>query len=316
MIIVSAVKLGERLTELKKEFEDHTFIEREKLSQLTEKDMQTVEALISNETSLSEEVLNKMPNLKWLMWYVAGVNTLPLDYLKERGIILTNARGVHKVQISEFIFAYLMEDYKNLQLYRELQQQKGYKTKVRHAELFSQTIAFLGTGEIPSRTAMIAKAFGMTTIGINTNGRAVENFDETYSIEERQKAFKAADIIVNVLPETKETIDLLTKDDFEAMGEKALFINVGRGTVVKEDILLEALKNNVIRKAALDVYYHEPLEPNHPLYQLDNVIMTPHITGNSTHYNDRATEIFRHNLKTGIDHKDQFINIINFDKGY
>lgn len=316
MIIVSTVKLDERIEQLKEEFSEHTFISRDKLEQLTADDLQQVEVLIANETSLSKEQLEQMPNLKWLMWYVAGVNALPLDYLKERNIILTNARGVHKVQISEFIFAYMMEDYKNLLCYHELQQQKGYKTNIRHAELYGQTIAFLGTGEIPGRTAMIAKAFGMKTIGINTDGRAVEHFDEVYSIDERREAFEAADIIVNVLPETQQTIDLLSREDFEAMGQDALFINVGRGTVVKEELLVEVLKEKVIRKAALDVYYQEPLTTDNPLYELGNVIMTPHITGNSRHYNDRATDIFVRNLRRGLEHKEHFENIVSYDKGY
>ena len=118
------------------------------------------------------------------------------------------------------------------------------------------------------------------------------------------------------MPETEKTIDLLTIEDFQAMGEDALFINVGRGTVTKEEVLIKVLQDKVIRKACLDVYYNEPLEPTNCLYALDNVIMTPHITGNSVHYNRRATEIFKKNLSVGIENEADFVNKVDVSKGY
>ena len=177
-------------------------------------------------------------------------------------------------------------------------------------------ICFLGTGEIAVRAARLAQAFGMKTIGINTDGRSIEHFDETVQLADRETAFREADIIVNVLPETEQTTELLTMDDFKAMGDSALFINVGRGTVVNESVLIAALTNRVIRKAALDVYYDEPLDSSHLLYELDNVIMTPHITGLSRRYNERATEILKQNMRMGIDNSDKFVNLVDYDKGY
>ncbi|UTH13373.1 NAD(P)-dependent oxidoreductase [Macrococcus equipercicus] len=316
MKIVSTVKLKHLLDELKDEFNEHEFIERESLDYLTPEDLSSVEVLIAQQTKLDEALLGQMPKLKWLVWYVAGVNKLPLSYMKERGIILTNARGIHKIQIAEFIFAYIMADYKYLAEFQELQENRGYKTAIRTSELYEQAICFIGTGEIAKNAARIARAFGMKTIGVNTDGRSVEHFNETEPLTNRRSAFTQADIIVNVLPETAETIELLTREDFEAMGKDALFINVGRGTVVAEDTLVKVLENRVIRKAALDVYEHEPLNEDNPLYQLANVIMTPHITGLSRHYNARATNIFKGNLKKGIEHSSAFINLVDYDKGY
>lgn len=315
MNIISNVKLGEILKDLKVQYPEHSF-RSIALKDMTEEDKKSMDILISHDGRVDEAFLSQCPNLKWIAWYAAGVNKLPLETIKERNIILTNARGVHKIQISEYIFSYIMTDYKNVLEYYNLQQAKGFKTDIRHKELFEQTICFIGTGEIPSYAARIAQAFNMKVIGINTTGQDKAHFDEVYAIEERIQAFEQSDIIVNVLPETASTIDLLKAEDFKAMGSDALFINVGRGTVVKEDILMQALKDKVIRFACLDVFYNEPLEADHPLYTLDNVIMTPHITGLSTHYNQRATNIFIDNMNMGIDNKDNFKNLVDLNKGY
>lgn len=316
MKVISTIDLKELIDELAAQYPEHQFIQRNGFDGLTDEDIQTMDIIITYDSKLDETIINRANSLKWIAWYAAGVNKLPLSLINEKGIILTNARGVHKIQISEYIFSYIMTDYKNVIPYYELQQDKGYKTKIRHKELFEQTITFIGTGEIPEYAARIAKAFGMKVIGINTDGRNIPGFDHVYSIKDRIKAFVQSDIIVNVLPETEKTIDLLTIEDFQAMGQSALFINVGRGTVTKEEVLIQALQDKVIRKACLDVYYNEPLEPNNPLYELDNVIMTPHITGNSIHYNRRATEIFKKNLSIGIENKTDFVNKVDVTKGY
>ncbi|RAI80012.1 hydroxyacid dehydrogenase [Macrococcoides goetzii] len=316
MKVISTIDLKELIDELREQYPEHQFIQREGFDLLTDEDIQTMEVIITYDSKLNETIINKAKNLKWIAWYAAGVNKLPLSLINDKGITLTNARGVHKIQISEYIFSYIMTDYKNVIPYYELQQEKGYKTKIRHKELFEQTITFIGTGEIPQYAAHIAKTFGMKVIGLNTDGRKISGFDEVYAIDDRAKAFVQSDIIVNVLPETDKTIDLLTIEDFQKMGEDALFINVGRGTITKEEVLIKALQDKIIRKACLDVYYNEPLEPTNPLYALDNVIMTPHITGNSVHYNRRATEIFKKNLSVGIENEADFVNKVDVSKGY
>ncbi|RXK17734.1 NAD(P)-dependent oxidoreductase [Macrococcus sp. DPC7161] len=315
MYIISTVKLGNILDDLKHKFPNHQF-KQCKLDELTDKDKENVEILISYDNKVDEKFLKSCKNLKWIAWYAAGVNHLPLDYIKSRDIILTNAKGVHKIQISEYIMSYIMTDYKSVIDFYELQQEKGYQTKIRHKELFNETICFLGTGQIAQAAAQKCKAFDMHVIGVNTDGRAVDSFDETYPTDDRQTAFKKSNIIVNVLPETKDTFHLISKQDFEAMGDEALFINVGRGSIVEEKVLVDVLKNNIIRKAAIDVYENEPLSPENDLYTLKNIIMTPHITGLSQHYNTRATEIFEFNLDLGIENKQAFKNLVNLEAGY
>lgn len=318
MKIVSTVNLKQQLERLQQQFPNDEIIEREKLMNITEEDKKTINILITHDSRLDESLLEEMPNLKWIAWFAAGVNKLPLKYIQSKGILLTNAKGIHQIPIAEYIFAYIMADFKKLYEFHQHQQERGFKTLLRQRELFGTTIAFLGTGKIASNAARIAQSFGMKTIGINTNGRAVTYFESTYAVIDRQSAFKEADIIVNVLPETDTTKHLITSDDFKAMGEDALFINVGRGTIVEERILLEALQSGTIRRAALDVFETEPLDKNNPLYDLpvNEVIMTPHITGVSPKYNERATSQFIKNYKIGLNEVEKWQNIINFDKGY
>lgn len=316
MKIVSTINLKHIFDDLIKQYPEHVFIHRDGFDKLTTEDIETMDVIITYDSKLNEQVIKQAHNLKWIAWFAAGVNKLPLKTIAEKNIILTNARGVHKIQISEYIFSYIMTDYKNVIPYYNLQQERGYKTKIRHKELFESTICFVGTGEIPQYAAHLAQSFGMKVLGINTNGRAIDGFDKVFAIGERKEAFNTADIIVNVLPETKDTIDLLTLEDFEAMGEEALFINVGRGTITKEEVLIKALKENIIRKACLDVFYQEPLEPSNQLYELNNVIMTPHITGNSVNYNKRATAIFEENLNKGLSDRANFVNLVDLNKGY
>lgn len=116
----------------------------------------------------------------------------------------------------------------------------------------------MGTGAIAQRAAYLAKAFGMKVIGVSKSGKNVEQFDEVYTIEELDDVIEKANIIVNALPETEETIYLLKRKDFIQMDNNALFINVGRGTIVDEEVLINVLKDRLIRHAYLDV-----LKKNH-----------------------------------------------------
>lgn len=156
----------------------------------------------------------------------------------------------------------------------------------------------------------------MQVIGLSNSGKDKEWFDEVYKIEKLNEVIGEVDIIINALPETNETIHLLQYDHFKQMSNDALFINVGRGTIVKETTILKVLKENLIRHAYLDVFENEPLDENNPLYELDNVTITAHITGNDNNINKEVTDIFVNNLKHFLNNKDLIENIVDLNKGY
>ncbi|MBU6114437.1 phosphoglycerate dehydrogenase [Mammaliicoccus lentus] len=279
--------------------------------------LKEADVLVAYHSEVDETFLDKCKNLKLIAWFATGVNNLPLDYIDKRGIKLTNARGVHAIQIAEFIFGYIFNDIKLFKETYEAQKNHEFKHKLNPGSIYNKTILFLGTGKIPERTARIAKAFNMNVIGINTTGHKVDEFDEVYSIEERGKVYHKADFIVNVLPETDNTVHLLDEQDFKSMNDDVHFINVGRGTVVSEDVLVKALENKEIRHVSIDVFEIEPLPEDSKLYDMENVTITPHITGNDNRNMERCADILIENLNKMIENDNSELNNeVNIQSGY
>lgn len=317
MKVVTLMRLKDQEERLISAFPNIEFTFYKYPGEADERVLAEADVLVSYHSELNQMLLEKCKNLKLIAWYATGVNRLPLDYIEERGIILTNAKGVHAIQIAEFVFAYILNDIKLFKETYEAQKRHAFLNKLTPDSINEKTILFLGTGKIPQQTAKIARAFNMNIIGINTDGRHIDGFDEVYSIEERRHVFARADFIVNVLPETKETIHLLDEEDFKAMNNHAHFINVGRGTIISEAVLVEALKKEEIRFASIDVFEEEPLVETSQLYDMDNVMITPHITGNDKNNLIRSTDILIDNLKQLADKKNStFKNVVNTKQGY
>ncbi|MFB3176998.1 phosphoglycerate dehydrogenase [Staphylococcus pseudintermedius] len=316
MLVVSLMRLDDQETRLQEAFPHVDFKFYKHPSQLPEEVHQQMDVLISYHPEVDAAFIENAPNLKWIAWYATGVNRLPFETLKKREIQLTNARGVHAQQLTEFLFAYILDDYKELKSIYEEQQARIYNHKRVTPSVKGQHILFLGTGKIPQRASQIAKILGMKTIGLNTTGHAAEYFDETYPISERHHIYKEVDIVVNLLPETTDTRYLLTVEDFKAMNQHTLFVNLGRGTIAQESVIVDALKNKSIRKAYLDVFEQEPLESDSELYQLDNVFLTPHISGSHVDNKKLATDIFSNNLKSFLSNGNLIENKVNIDRGY
>ena len=162
----------------------------------------------------------------------------------------------------------------------------------------------------------LAKAFRMKTIGVNRSGKGVGNIDELYLTEQMMDALPKADFIVSILPSTPKTKRLLSKDHFVAMKNTAVFINIGRGDLVDEFLLLRALEKNEIAHAFLDVFEKEPLVKDHPFWKMKNVTVTPHLSSVTQNYLPRALEIFKHNLNTYLNKTGDYMNVIDLKKGY
>ncbi|HCG74275.1 MULTISPECIES: phosphoglycerate dehydrogenase [Staphylococcus] len=316
MKIVSLIRLKDLEDELIKKFPNEEFKFYKKAETIPTEDRETLDILIGYDGSIDEAFIEECKNLKWIAWYATGVNNLPLDYINERGIIVTNGRGVQAKQLSEYIIAFILDDYKKMRTSYENQLAHRFDSKLTGHRVNGETLLFLGTGAIAQKTAYLAKAFGMKIVGVSKSGHMKDHFDETYTIEEIDKVIGEANIIVNSLPETNETIHLLQKHHFEQMRDDALFINIGRGTVVDESLLIDVLRNQIIRHAYLDVFENEPLASDNPLYDLNNVTITAHITGNDKHINRDVTAIFEKNLKHFLNKNDVIENRVDLNKGY
>src|SRR5699024_10059232 len=136
----------------------------------------------------------------------------------------------------------------------------------------------------------------MTIYGVSRSGRTVANFDENFTTDELEKLLPEADFVVSVLPSTEKTRGLFTNEYFQLLPDHAVFLNMVRGDVVSSEDILKAVQQQEIAHAVLDVFEEEPLPADHPIWQEENITITPHISGVSKHYLPRALEIFEENL--------------------
>ncbi|GAA0317598.1 D-2-hydroxyacid dehydrogenase [Oceanobacillus oncorhynchi subsp. oncorhynchi] len=255
--------------------------------------------------------------LKWVQSWSAGVDSLNLDKIMEKNIQLTSANGVHSYPISETIFAYILGFTRLIHTYVRQQQEKVWHHAKLRGEIHNKTMAVLGTGKIGQETAKIAKAFGMKVLGVRHSGKAAENVDEMYQPHQLDKVLPHSDYVVVTLPLTEDTHHLIGTEQFKQMKNDAFFVNIGRGPIVDEKALIEALENNEIAGAGLDVFEKEPLEESSPLWEMENVILTPHTAGATEFYNQRVIEdIFIPNLKNYLDGKAPSINLYQHERGY
>ncbi len=263
------------------------------------------------------DILTEKSKLQWLQTWSAGVDNLPLEELASSNVEVTSANGVHAFPISETIFAMMLGLTRKIHTYVRNQQTKTWHHAGLSLELHGKTIGVIGTGAIGKETAKLAKAFGMTVLGVRHSGKTEEFFDEMFKVDHLTEILPRCDYVVLTLPLTNDTRHLFGAAQFRAMKSSSFFINIGRGEVVVEDALIEALQEKKIAGAGLDVFEKEPLDLHNPLWEMENVILTPHTAGATEHYNKRLIEdIFLPNLKNYINNGKPSVNVVDFEKGY
>src|SRR5699024_9894576 len=193
-------------------------------------------------------------------------------------------------------------------------QKKYYRVRLVD-EVNGKTIGIFGTGVIGKEVARKAQAFDMNVVGFNSNASDVEYFDKDYAWDDREYVLQKCDYIVLLLPLTDTTYHFLSRKEFQLMKESAYVINIGRGPLVEENALLSALEKREIKGAALDVFYEEPLPENSLLWEAENLIITPHLSGKTKYFFDRSMEIFQENYKLFEEEKPLKFEI-DFVKGY
>ncbi|MEH7118438.1 D-2-hydroxyacid dehydrogenase [Neobacillus vireti] len=266
---------------------------------------------------LADYCLTPESSLQWLQTWSAGVDSLPLEKLQSKNIKVTSANGVHAYPISETIFALMLGLTRKIHTYVKNQQTKTWDHAHLSLEIHGKTIGVIGVGEIGKETAKIAKAFGMTVLGVRHSGNPSDFVDEMYTPDQLDQLLPRCDYVVVTLPHTPETHHLFGAEQFKQMKPSAFFINIGRGEIVIEQELISALQEERIAGAGLDVFEKEPLGTDSPLWEMGNVIITPHTSGATEHYNKRVVEnILIPNLRTYLSGKTPTINLVNYVKGY
>ena len=230
----------------------------------------------------SPEIVTKATNLKWLCSDFAGIEKyLPDGVFYDNTCILSNSSGAYGPTISEHIIMVLLMLLRRMPEYEaDLAERKWtFYSPIR--SIIGSHFVLLGTGDIGSNTARRLKALGATVTGVCRSGVSDEPaFDRVVPISELDSVLPTADALIMSLPATKETIGILTKERIALLRKDAYLINVGRGSAIDQDALVDALNNRAIAGAALDVMLPEPLPADHPLWSCPNTILTPHVSGN------------------------------------
>jgi len=265
------------------------------------------------------ELLFSLPNLRWYQQAGVGIDWL-LRYPEgvARDFSLTNASGVHHTAINELIFAYLLAFARNLPMAARTQSQRTWQPVERQSlfQLTGKTMLVIGLGAIGSRTARIASALGMRVLGVRRNP-AVEAWDvaQVFGRDQLLEVLPEADVVVLTLPLTKETRHFITRRELARMKPSAYLINIGRGPVVKEADLIEALQSGAIAGAGLDVFEVEPLPDDSPLWGMENVIITAHYASSHPEYYERVMALFLDNLRRYQD-GEALRNLVDKKRGY
>ncbi|MHA7288713.1 D-2-hydroxyacid dehydrogenase [Arthrobacter sp. MDT3-24] len=240
-------------------------------------------------------------SLQWVHVSAAGVSQLLFDELIRSNIIYTNSRGVLSRAIAEFALGFVLDMAKDAHGSFRLQQQQRWQHRVTR-KIQGQRALVVGTGSIGRETARLFRAVGMEVSGAGRTGRSRDDdFDVVYSSADLAKVVQDFDYVVLAAPLTAATKGMVNADVLSAMKPTARLINVGRGELVQTDALAEALASGSIAGAALDVVHPEPLPEGHALWKMENVIITPHMSGDTEDYLDDLGKLFVDNLRLFIE---------------
>ncbi|WP_435174772.1 D-2-hydroxyacid dehydrogenase [Halorussus sp. AFM4] len=256
------------------------------------------DARVAAGMELDEELLARADDLALFACAYAGTGHLPLDALEERGVAVTNASGVHGPNIGEHVLGNILVFARRLHEGWRRQQNREWRHFRAH-ELQGSTVTVVGLGAIGQSVVQRLRGFEVETIGVRYTPEKGGPTDEVVGFEgpEFEDALARTDYLVLACPLTDTTRGLIGEAELKTLSPEAVLINVARGPVVDTDALLWALRGNHLRGAALDVTDPEPLPEDHPLWNLENCLVTPHCSGHTPKYYSRLADIVAENVR-------------------
>ncbi|SCH43290.1 MULTISPECIES: D-2-hydroxyacid dehydrogenase [unclassified Romboutsia] len=282
---------------------------------VTKKELEDANIIIGNP---DVDIIRYSNNLKWIQLNSAGADKYIKEGVLNKDVILTNATGAYGLAVSEHMLAMLLELLKKLHLYRDNQNKKIWKSEGKVKSINKSRILIVGLGDIGCSFGKMVKSLGAYTIGVKRRNTLKPEFiDELHLIDNLDELLPSADIVAICLPSTKDTQDLFSKSKIEKMKKGSILLNVGRGNTVDTESLCDALENNHLGGAGLDVIDPEPLPSEHRIWDLENIVITPHVAGgyNLDETYENIFEISINNLERFINGK-KLCNIVDFSTGY
>ncbi len=277
----------------------------------------------------------RVPRLRWVQLYSAGPDHILAHPLFSTGVTFTTTSGIHAVAIAEYVFTMLLAWFHRLPRLLEWQQRGAWPGRSERLALFTgeelrgKTLGVIGYGSIGRELARLATAFGMRVLAMQRGadhrdpGFVLQGVGDPagilparyYTPDELHAMLGECDIVVIAAPLTAQTRGMFDDAAFQAMRTNAFLVNIARGDICDEAALLRALQERRIAGAALDVFHQEPLPPGHPFWSLPNVFISPHSSGLSSLYDERAAAVFEENLRRYLA-GEPLVNVVDKAQGY
>jgi len=279
---------------IKRQFPEQWEIVTVPLEEVTN-EIEDADVLIPENSPIDSELLDKAKCLK-LIQTGAGYDCVPIEAATKRGIFVANAAGMNAQAVAEHVFALILSRFKNIIALDAALKKGKYVIDYVGAELSEKIIGIVGLGNIGKRVAHLAASFQMKILGYHY--RQIE-IEDDIEMTDLPTLLKHSDIVTVHVALNDQTRYMVGSNEFEVMKDDAFIINTSRGAVLDELALVEALQNDNIGGAGLDVFEKEPLPENSPLRNLGNVILTPHMAGepDSSHFHAKRFKFFAKNIK-------------------
>lgn len=238
--------------------------------------------------------IDKFSNLRWIQSSYAGYNNLPVEEWKSKGIAFTNAKDVFSDPIAEWVVLYILMYYKNAIINYQLQTKHVWERK-HNLELENMNVCIVGIGSIGQAIRKRLEPFNVHFIGVNTKGTPTDGFNSIYAVKDLETAVMMSDIVIITLPLSEYTQNLFSRSLIFKMKKGSILLNVGRGRIIDEEALIEALESEHLGFCALDVMAIEPIAKESQLWDCKNLLLTPHVSGTGDYTKERLWEIFAYN---------------------
>jgi phosphoglycerate dehydrogenase-like enzyme len=263
-----------------------------------------------------DHIVARAPRLQWIHSVSAGIDRVSTPLVRERGLLVTNARGVFSRPIAEYVVMMSLAIARRLPQLLELQRERTWQP-LRGREMSELTVGIIGFGSIGAEVARLLAPFGTRIIATRRHPepRPDDPNVELLGLGELDELLRRSEIVLVAVPLTETTAGLIGSEQLQEMREDAWLINIARGRLIDEVALRRALESGWIGGAVLDVFTDEPLPPESPFYRTPNLIVTPHTSWASDLVNDRSIELFIDNLRR-FRAGEPLANVVDLEAGY